>query len=449
MNKKSISSTILASLITLACGSATAGTSASEVIRLGQSLTPTGAEKAGNADGSIPVWDGGLTMPPAGYVAGKGYVDPFANEKPLYTVTAANMAQYADKLSVGYKAMLKKFPTYKMSVYPSHRTAALPQAEYEQIRKEATTVALADGGNGLVNYQKTSVPFPIPQSGVEVIYNHITRYRTSGYQSYPTEMVVQSNGSFTPIHREVTQVMASAMGNPEPNRLYYYISKVTGPESVAGGMTLVQEPIDQTREPRLAWQYNPGQRRVLRAPEVAYDSPNALSDGLRTIDMTDMFSGSPDKYQWKLVGKKEMLMPYNTYKLAGSNLKYKDIIQPNHLNPDLLRYELHRVWVVEATVKPGERHIYAKRVFYVDEDSWSILAVDLFDGRGELWRLQESHALQRYDVLSYFQISDVSYDVQARRYEIYGLVNEERNSQFNLDAKLSDFSPSALRRSGR
>jgi hypothetical protein len=442
-----LNATLLA--LALASVGANAKMDASELARLGQDLTPTGAEKAANADGSIPAWTGGLVTAPGGYQADKGYVDPFASEKPLYTITAANMAQYAGKLTAGHQAMLQKFATYKMPVYASHRTAGLPASEYEQVRKEGPGVELAEGGNGLANYQKTSVPFPIPHSGVEVIYNHLTRYRTSGTKTFPTEMVVQSNGSFTPIRREISQVMASSMDTPEPNRLYYYISKVTGPESVAGSITLVQEPIDQTKEPRLAWQYNPGQRRVLRAPEIAYDSPNALSDGLRTYDMADMYNGSPDKYQWKLVGKKEMLVPYNTYKLADTSLKYADILQANHLNQDLLRYELHRVWVVEATLKPSERHIYAKRVFYVDEDSWSILAVDLFDGRGELWRLQEAHALQRYDVQSYLQVSDVAYDLQARRYEIYGLENEERRPQFNLKAKLSDYSPAALRRSGR
>src|SRR5690606_5966560 len=178
-------------------------------------------------------------------------------------------------------------------------------------------------------------------------------------------------------------------------------------------------PIDQTREARLAWTYNPGQRRVLRAPEAAYDSPLSTSDGLRTYDTIDVYNGATDKYDWKLLSKKEMLVPYNTYKLASRNLKYKDIIQANHLNQDLLRYEMHRVWVVEATLKPGERHIYAKRVFYIDEDSWSILGADLYDGRGELWRVQEAHSLQRYDVLSAIHISEVVYDLQARRYAVY------------------------------
>lgn len=449
MNTTLLRAAALGSLLALISANALAKLDNAEVARLGQDLTPTGAEKAGNADGSIPAWTGGLTQAPAGSNTGQGYVDPFAGEKALYTVNAGNFKQYAAHLSHGYRAMLAKYPDFSMTVYPSHRTAALPQSEYAQIRKEAVEVSLAADSNGLSGYEKSSVPFPVPKTGVEVLFNHFVRFRTGGYQYFPTEMVVQSNGNFTPIRREVKAIMASAMGNPEPNRLYYYLGKVTSPESVAGGQTLIHEPIDQTREARLAWTYNPGQRRVLRAPEAAYDSPLGTSDGLRTYDTIDMYNGATDKYDWKLVGKKEMLVPYNTYKLANRSLKYKDIIQANHLNQDLLRYEMHRVWVVEATLKPSERHIYAKRVFYVDEDSWSILAADLYDGRGELWRVQEAHSLQRYDVLSAIHISEVIYDLQARRYVVYGLENEERGATFGLTAKLTDFSPSALRRSGR
>ncbi|MGZ9738777.1 DUF1329 domain-containing protein [Pseudomonas sp. GNP012] len=448
MNKNLLSTAILGGLLSLASGSALAKLDTAEVARLGQDLTPTGAQKAANADGSIPAWTGGITQPPTGYSAEKGYVDPFASEQPLYTITAANMAQYADKLTAGHKAMLQKYPEYKLQVYPSHRTAALPQGEFDLIRQEAGTVELAGGGNGLLNYQKTSVPFPIPKSGLEAMWNHLVRYRTGGFIDYPAEMVVQSNGSFTPVRRIRTLAMASAMGNPEPNRLYYFLQNITSPESVAGGQTLIHEPLDQTREQRLAWLYNPGQRRVLRAPEVAYDSPAVTSDGLRTNDSVDMYNGAPDRYDWKLVGKKEMLVPYNTYKLADRSLKYKQILQANHLNQDLVRYEPHRVWVVEATLKPGQRHIYAKRVFYIDEDSWGIVSSDIYDGRGELWRLQEAHGLQRYDILSAMQLSEVSYDLQARRYVAYGLSNEEKPGQFGVAFKLSDFSPASLRRSG-
>jgi hypothetical protein len=449
MNKNLLSAAIVGGLLCLSSHAALAKMDAADIARLGKDLTPTGAEQAASADGKVPAWTGGLTKAPAGYSADKGYIDPFASEKPLYTVTSANMAQYADLLSPGYKALLQKYPDYKLNVYPSHRTAALPADEYAEIAKEAGKVELANNGNGLLNYEKTSVPFPQPKTGMEAIYNHLVRYRAGGYQYFPTEMVVQANGNFTPVRREVEIMMASAMGNPEPNRLYYYLGKVTSPESVAGNLTLVHEPMDQTKEGRLAWVYNPGQRRVLRAPEISYDSPVNTADGLRTNDMVDMFNGAPDKYDWKLVGKKEMLVPYNTYKLADRTLKYEQIIQPNHLNQDLVRYEPHRVWVVEATLKPGERHIYAKRTFYLDEDSWGILGADLYDGRGDLWRVQEAHSLQRYDVLSAIHISDVSYDLQARRYITYGLENEEKHTKFGITAELKDFSPAALRRSGR
>ncbi|WP_242208377.1 MULTISPECIES: DUF1329 domain-containing protein [unclassified Pseudomonas] len=448
-HKKILCLSLLAALISTASVQAFAALDAKEIARLGSDLTPVGAEKAASADGKIPAWTGGLTSAPAGFDSSKDYIDPYASEQPLYTITAANMAQYKAELTPGYQAMLQKYPTYKMLVYPSHRSAALPGSEYAQIRKEAATVSLAGNGNGLLDYQSTSVPFPIPKTGLEAIYNHVVRYRAGGYHYYPTEMVVQANGKFTPVRRDVTVAMASAMGNPEPNRLYYYLGKVTSPESVAGSQNLVHEPIDQTSEQRLAWTYNPGQRRVLRAPEISYDSPVATSEGLRTNDMIDMFNGAPDRYDWKLLGKQQMLVPYNTYKLAAHALKYSDIIQPDHLNQDLIRYEPHRVWVVEATLKPGQRHIYGKRVFYIDEDSWGILAADLYDGRGELWRVQEAHSLQRYDVLSAIHISDVSYDLQARRYIVSGLENEEKRAQFGIQANLKDFSTSALRRSGR
>ena len=233
MNKNLLSAAILGTLLSLTSATALAKLDASEIARLGQDLTPTGAEQAGNADGSIPAWSGGLTQPPAGYSAAKGYIDPFANEQPLYTVTAANMAQYADRLMPGYKALLAKFPSYKLNVYPSHRTAALPQHEYELIREEAAKLEL--NGDSMVNYQKTSVPFPIPKSGLEAMWNHLTRYRTGGFLDYPTEMVVQANGSFTPVRRMRKFAMASSMTNPEPNRLYYFWNSVTSPERAVAG----------------------------------------------------------------------------------------------------------------------------------------------------------------------------------------------------------------------
>jgi hypothetical protein len=423
--------------------------SAEQAARLGADLTPTGAQVSANADGSIPAWTGGLTQAPAGFSAGGNYVDPFAAEKPLLSITAANMAQHAERLSAGQQAMLKTFSDYKINVYPSHRTAALPQVAYEAIRSQSQQVELLANGNGLQGYSGASVPFPIPASGIEALWNHLARYRGKGWETTYAEFPVQVSGSFTPLIRRQKFAPASAVADAEANRLQYYVSYLIAPDSVAGQATLVHEPLDQVKERRLAWTYNPGQRRVLRAPEISYDNPQQNFDGLRTTDMIDMYNGAPDKYDWKLVGKQEMYIPYNTYQLHDKQQRYADIVQAGHLNQELIRYEAHRVWVVEGTLKAGERHVYAKRRFYLDEDSWAITAADLYDGRGELWRVQEAHPIQFYDVLLPYAQSEVSYDLQSRRYGVVGLRNQEKGYDFSASARLRDFSADALRRLGR
>jgi hypothetical protein len=240
---------------------------------------------------------------------------------------------------------------------------------------------------------------------------------------------------------------AQGMSNPEPNRLLYYMATLTGPSSVAGDALLVVDPLDQVKESRLAWTYNPGQRRVLRAPNVAYDSPGQGADGLRTTDDYDGFNGAPDRYDWKLVGKKEMLISYNNYKMTNKAVKYADIVRPGHINQDMVRYELHRVWVVEATLKKDKRHIYAKRVFYVDEDSWQVAHTDAYDGRGELWRVHEIGAIQYYDAQTQYFANEVFYDLQARRYLLSGISNQEKPIKFGVKLDPSNFTPDTLRRS--
>ena len=63
------------------------------------------------------------------------------------------------------------------------------------------------------------------------------------------------------------------------------------PARLAGEVLLVQETLDQSIENRRAWVYNPGQRRVRRAPNVAFDNPGTNSDNLRTSDQFDMYNG--------------------------------------------------------------------------------------------------------------------------------------------------------------
>lgn len=420
-----------------------------DVSKLGVTLTPMGAEKAGNAAGTIPAWSGGISKPIAGFNPAKGYADPFVADKPILTITAANMEQYKDKLAPGQMEMMRRYPSYKMVVYPTQRSAAYRPELYQATKAEAPAAKLLAGGNGIENVKSSNVPFPIPTEGVQVVWNHLMRDLGGSITRVAAEFPVQTNGTYTTGRREEIISYASFMSDAEPNRVFYYMSKTLAPANAAGEVTLVHEPIDQVKEPRSAWQYNPGQRRVIRAPELAYDSPGLGADGLRTVDDFNAYNGAPDRYNWKLLGKKEMYVAYNNYKLTSKDLKYSQILGTNHVNQDLVRYELHRVWVVEGTLKPGARHIYSKRVFYIDEDSWSILHGDQYDSRGGLWRVREVYGVQMYDAPTFAQAGEVLYDLQARRYIVNALTNEEKPIVFGKKYSVSDFSTSALRRLGR
>jgi hypothetical protein len=436
-----------------------AAVSAAEAEKLKSTLTPLGAERAGNKEGSIPAWNGGLSKPPfANYRPGQHQPDPFASDKPILVITADNMNQYADHLAEGEKALFRTYPqTFKMYIYPSRRTEAAPQWVYDNTYKCATTAHVKDWGfEGCVG----GIPFPIlsgsnSEQALQALWNHIVRYRGEYVVRKASEVAVQRNGSYSLVttqqevdfryyHRNIKSVAQL------DNILFYYLSFTTAPARLAGGAVLVWETLDQRREPRQAWGYNAGQRRVRQAPNLAYDTPIASSDGLRTADDTDMYNGAPDKYDWKLVGKKEIFIPYNNYKVGQPSVKYKDLLMPGHLNPDYLRYELHRVWIVEGTLKPGERHIYSKRRFYIDEDSWGIAIADQYDGRGDLWRVSMAYLKNYYDVPTVWTALDVFHDLQARRYAVQNLDSEEDSTiDFSKPSPGDEyFTPAALRRRG-
>ena len=422
-----------------------------EVARLGADLTPLGAEKAGNADGTIPAWDGGITKPPAGYKPGDHHPDPYAADKMIVAITAANMAQYATKLTPGHQAMLKAYPSFKINVYPSHRSASYPQRIYDMTKKAAATAKLAEGGNGVLG-AIIGYPFPIPKNGLEVIWNHLLRYRGEAASRRVSQAAPTRGGSYTMVDFiEEFVFLYSQEGATEEsigNKILFFKQEVLAPARLAGGILLVHETLNQVAEHRSAWVYNPGQRRVRRAPNIAYDNPGTASDGMRTSDQLDMYNGAPDKYDWKLVGKQEIYVPYNSYKLHSGSLKYKDILTPLHINPEYCRYELHRVWVVDATLKEGERHIYQRRTFYFDEDSWQVLLVDQYDNRGQLWRVSEGHVINYYDQPTLWTTLEVHTDLQAGRYLANGLDNESTMYDFSIKRTAEDFTPGALRREG-
>jgi len=453
MTRRQALLTILAVLLLglLASAAAWAEVTAEEAARLGKDLTPLGGEKAGNADGTIPPWEGGITEPPAGYKPGMHHPDPYAGDEVLFTITAANMGDYADKLTPGHQAMLKTYDTFKMKVYPTHRSASCPQRIYDATKRVATTAKLGEGGNG-IHGAVMGTPFPIPKVGVEVIWNHLTRFRGNIASRKIAQAAPTRSGSYTEVvFEDEFNVVYSQEGQTEEsldNRILYFKQKVVAPARLAGGVLLVHETMDQVKEPRAAWLYNPGQRRVRRAPNVAYDNPGTAADGMRTSDQFDMFNGAPDRYEWTLVGKKEMYVPYNDYALHSDKLKHKDILTPLHVNPEYLRYELHRVWVVEANLRPGTSHVYKRRTFYVDEDSWQVLLVDQYDNRDQLWRVSEGFVINYYDLPTLWTTLEVHTDLQAGRYLAIGLDNELDMYNFSIERTLEDYTPAALRREG-
>ena len=429
--------------------------SPAEVAKLNNELTPMGAVRGANKDGSIPAWNGGITSAPAGYTVGDHHLDPFSTDNVEYTITAANVAQYKAMLTPGQVKLFETYPdTYKMNVYQSRRSASYPEHVYKASIDNAGRTELVEGGNGIEN-AAVGIPFPVPKDGLEAIWNHILRYRGEAITRQGGQAAPTASGDYTYLGFDdqlmipYGEKLASAAKLKETNILFKFKQKVTEPARLAGTALLVHETMNQIQTPRQAWTYNTGQRRVRRAPNVAYDTPGTASDGLRTTDDFDMFNGAPNRYNWTLKGKQELLIPYNDYRLHSDSLKYEDILQPGHINPEHVRYEKHRVWVVEASLKSDTRHTYKKRVFFIDEDSWQIAVTDIYDNRDELYRVGVAHGINYYEVPTQWSTLEVFHDLQSRRYIAMGLDNEAKMYDFSAKLKDVSFTSSALKREGR
>lgn len=421
-----------------------AAVSASQAAHLGKDLTPMGAERAGNASGTVPAWVGGLPK-----TAMKRGENPFASDKPLFTVTTANQSRYATWLSEGHKALFKTFPeSYFMPVYPSRRSASYPQWYYDATIKNATRVSLSDHGYG---FEGTAhgTPFPIPENGTEVMWNHIMRYNTIGYNGYLNSAITQPDGSYIieRVYLELTYIYNNPKTTLETlkGQNLYAMVKTLSPPNKAGTSDLLRVPIDRIANQTGVWEYNTALGRVRRIGEVGYDNP--LFDGLMTQDQLDMFNGPLDRYTLKLIGKRDMLVPYNSYVLYSPTLKYQQIVKTGHINQSLTRYEMHRVWVLEAELRPGFSHRYKKRTFYFDEDSWLILLEDMYDDRDQFWRTAEAHAICFAEVPVVVNGVQVHYDLQSRRYVILNMTNEEPQLiQYDWQQSPSYFTPQQLQK---
>jgi hypothetical protein len=436
--------TLIAALLAAHAGSA-AAVSADEAKKLGTTLTAVGAEKAANKDGSIPEYQGGLTTPPAGYKKGDGIrPDPYASEKPLYSIDAKNMDKYADKLTEGVKALMKKYPSYRIDVYPTHRTVAYPKTVTDNTAGCAVTAKTANNGLAMEGCH-AGYPFPIPKTGNEAMWNHLVRYRGPAFNFKYAAYNVDSSGRAS-LSTEGTYVQNFPYwdnAQKDSDLLFKLKVNYTGPARRAGEALMVWDPLDPVTKGRRAWQYLPGQRRVKLAPDVSFDTPNPGTAGASTYDDAFVFNGSMERFNWKLVGKKEVYIPYNTYKMAYHSTE-EGLLKPNHLNPDLIRWELHRVWVVEATLAEGKRHIYSKRTFYLDEDSWTGVSSDEYDARGQLYRAGFNYIAPSYDQPAPFADLQGHYDLISGLYTINGFMATKGGVFYGAPLPEKEWSPEAL-----
>lgn len=416
-------------LATLLAGSqmALAAVTAEEAAMLKSTLTPLGAERAGNADGSIPAWDGGLTKPVPGRKMGDIPVELFADEKPLFQVTAKNMGEHAALLSDGTKALLQKYPeTFRVDVYPTRRTAAAPQKVYDNTATNAVNCKTTDGGYSIQGCIG-GIPFPIPKEGVEAMWNYLMRVEAPSIEYRFKNIVGNADGSHTLATRneiafQYPQYYENATAESWSGEYAILRFNTLEPPFKAGESLVIRDGIDQ-KNARQAWQYLVGQRRVRRAPTVAYDTPDFVASGANYFDEVQGFFGSLDRYEWKLVGKQEMLIPYNTNGFIGAKLE--DALAKHHLNPDKVRWEKHRVWVIEANVAAGKRHAVPKRRYYLDEDTWLLALMDGYDSEGKLWRTTQMTPFVVPSIPATLVKTATVFNLQANTMSVVQALNDE------------------------
>ncbi len=440
-----LASLTLAGLMALAgLPAAHAAVSAAEAARLKTELTPLGAERAANKDGSIPAWTGGLTTPTPGFVNGGRRPDPFAAEKPLYSITAKNLAQHEGRLTEGVKALFKRYPdSYRIDVYKTHRTAAAPQAVYDNTARNALSGKLE---GGTPTHVSGGIPFPIPDSGEQVMWNHLLRWRGTDVRQGINGLQMTAEGrSVLTVDGVVDQSFPYYIDTlPAAARNEYWLIRLLniGPPIRAGEAIVGRNNIDEDKTQ--SWVYLTGQRRVRKLPVTCCDTPTPATAGLMSFDEVGVWTGRTDRFEWKLVGKQEMLIPYNSNR-SMVPAKAADLVTPRHLNPDHVRWELHRVWVVEATLKPGLRHQVARARYYVDEDSWMAVLGDRWDGNGQLWKTTWALPFAMPDLPGVYMGANGFYDLLTGSYFANDVANEKK-AQFELMPRYKDsvFTPEAM-----
>jgi len=435
-----------------------------DLARLDGDLTPMGAVRAGNADGLIPPWTGAVRGVPPGVKwdgPGTPYPDPWPDEQPLFTITVYNFQQYRDRLAPGAVALFETYPaTFRMPVYPSHREFGYRQAYYDKARYNAEHAELTGNDESLTGYVGGPA-FLVPANGAEGVW----RTRTTGGSSETMagemhDFFVFGNGTRSDRRINIFQQMPYASTKIKPERANeypnlgmisaYVMNIQTAPARDKGTITLVLEPVDFASLDREAWRYLPGSRRVRRAPTVGFDTPEGPG-GIKTVDEVKGFNGPLERYRWQLLGLQEMFIPYHNYRFDDPGVTYDTLLTHFHANPDYMRYELKRVWVVEGTLREGMRHVYAKRRLYVDEDTGLTALTESYDGHGELWKVSLFNNIYEYGTQSYQRRAEMYHDLRGKSYAAERLINDIRPFLFDVEPPkpVSYFTSTNVRKLGR
>ncbi|WGK62469.1 DUF1329 domain-containing protein [Halopseudomonas sp. SMJS2] len=373
---------LLASFFIVASTTAVAAVPQEQIDKLGASLTPVGATKEGNAEGTIPEWNNSNGS------------ESLSDEKPLFKITAENLSQYEDKVSEATKEMIRRFPdSFYLNVYPTHRTMFYPDKFYELTKINALDCTTSDDGLALKGCFG-GVPFPFPKSGYEVMWNVTTAPKPPHYKNRTQGVILDSSG--TPVQAAIQETwvdspyhdLSSSLEEYEKNGHRYFRASIkqVAPARIAGDANMITYTSNPTESKNQGWQYQQGNRRVRVNPQAEYDFPTVVSGGAAFYDETGLFMGKMDKFDFTLVGKKEIYIPYNTEMTRNASVA-DFAASKKHPNPEVVRWELHRVWVVEAKLKPGERHASAKRVYYIDEDYYGAGLMDSWDAAGNFHKL--------------------------------------------------------------
>lgn len=384
--------------------------------RLQRDLTPVGAERVGNRDGSIPAWRADQ-LDDAGHAR---WMQTISDEEPQFHIRHSNLESYRDRLSAGVQALFERYPdTFSIPVYKTHRTARQPQWTLDNTHRNVTDARMSDTGDEVLQAW-AGIPFPLPESPQQIMWNHQLRWKGVLLKLHLYESAVHPGGVQVPLETMIETWAAFYDRQRQLSlgdwRVTYYFSRILGPAKLAGGGLLIHESLQPRQHPRQSWVYLPGERRMRRSPVLGYDSPIFNSEGMRVADEIDIFNGALDRYDWKLLGKRELFIPYNNQKMRYNRCDDASALDSGHLKPYTMRFEKHRVWVVEATLKPGMKHLYPRRTFYIDEDTWSIALADIYDKTGALWRSTMRFAAYYEAMPGMFTALDAYHDLKAGAY---------------------------------